>query len=109
MTKLEIEGTLSGLKSGIPGDAKAFGYTPQALVEQLRFIAMDYLVLERDYAASQTVRMIFRLSHTGTTVPGRSHQGDRQAIACHGRTHEARRPFRRRHAARHSRQQDIYR
>jgi len=54
MTKLEIKGTLSGLEMGIGSDAREFGYTPRALAEQLRFVAMDYLILERDYAASQT-------------------------------------------------------
>ncbi|TQN61471.1 hypothetical protein FLX27_11100 [Agrobacterium tumefaciens] len=54
MTKLEIKGKLSDLEGAIAGDAKEFGSSPRALAEQLRFIAMDYLILERDYAASQT-------------------------------------------------------
>ena len=41
MTKLEIKGTLSGLEIGISSDAREFGYTPRALAEQLRFVAMD--------------------------------------------------------------------
>ena len=54
MTKLEIKGQLSDLEGAIAGDAKKFGISPRALTEQLRFIAMEYLVFERDYAASQT-------------------------------------------------------
>jgi hypothetical protein len=54
MTRLEIKGKLSDLEGAIAGDAKEFGISPRALAEQLRFVAMDYLVLERDYAASQT-------------------------------------------------------
>lgn len=54
MTRLEIKGKLSDLEGAIAGDAKEFGTSPRALTEQLRFVAMDYLVLERDHAASQT-------------------------------------------------------
>lgn len=54
MTRLEIKGKLSDLEGAIAGDAKEFGTSPRALTEQLRFVAMDYLILERDYAASQT-------------------------------------------------------
>lgn len=50
MTRLEIKGKLSDLEGAIAGDAKEFGTSPRALTEQLRFVAMDYLILERDYS-----------------------------------------------------------
>ncbi|RIK83375.1 MAG: hypothetical protein DCC69_14465 [Hyphomicrobiales bacterium] len=54
MTRPEIKGKLSDLEGAIAGDAKEFGTSSRALAEQLRFVAMDYLILEWDYAASQT-------------------------------------------------------
>lgn len=60
MTKLEIKGKLSDFEGAIAGDAREFGHSPRALAEQLRFIAMDYLILERDYEASQTRGKVLR-------------------------------------------------
>jgi hypothetical protein len=60
MTKLEIRGTLADLEGAIASDAREFGYSPRTLAEQLKFVAMDYLILERDYEASQTRGKVLR-------------------------------------------------
>jgi hypothetical protein len=54
MTKLEIKGRFDDLVIGIRGDAEKFGLSPAVLADGLRFVAMDYLILEADYAASRT-------------------------------------------------------
>lgn len=51
----DIKGTLKDLTTGITGDAEKFGFTPRELADQLQFVAIDYVIAQRDHQSS-TIR-----------------------------------------------------
>ncbi|WPM80659.1 hypothetical protein R5W60_02760 [Brucella pseudintermedia] len=51
----DIKGTLDDLTAGITGEADRFGFTPRELADQLQFVAIDYVVAQRDHQSS-TIR-----------------------------------------------------
>lgn len=51
----DIKGTLEDLITGITGEADRFGFTPGELADQLQFVAIDYVITQRDHQSS-TIR-----------------------------------------------------
>ncbi|MGC0055109.1 hypothetical protein ACNSPG_18995 [Brucella pituitosa] len=48
----DIKGTLEDLTTGITGEAEKFGFTPGELADQLQFVAIDYVIAQRDHQSS---------------------------------------------------------